>query len=281
MRKLVIIIILLLAILAGWFAYQKLAFLNILVKFDELEPFERRMNVYYKGFKIGKTTKIFPDKDYKNTYLRLKIHPHDIKLPENITAKILKKSSGGYVDIVYPDSPSLTRIKNNVIIKGTITKDISSILNEKLGEEGIEQIITNASGLVENANNAVGTLNGIFSDIREILKDIRPQINASAKNLTITTKNIKEMSSNLNSSMDKETMEKTVKSIEEATNNVNEITYQINKVSIPMINNVICETNSTMKNVKEITGGVKNTLKKHFGLGRLIFGKPINDECNN
>lgn len=281
MRKLVIIIILLLAILAGWFAYQKLAFLNILVKFDELEPFERRMNVYYKGFKIGKTTKIFPDKDYKNTYLRLKIHPHDIKLPENITAKILKKSSGGYVDIVYPDSPSLTRIKNNVIIKGTITKDISSILNEKLGEEGIEQIITNASGLVENANNAVGTLNGIFSDIREILKDIRPQINASAKNLETTTKNIKEMSSNLNSSMDKETMEKTVKSIEEATNNVNEITYQINKVSIPMINNVICETNSTMKNVKEITGGVKNTLKKHFGLGRLIFGKPISDECNN
>ena len=70
MRKLVVIILILLSAVAVWFAYQKLAYLNILVKFDDLEPFERKMNVYYKGFKIGKTTKIFPDKDYKNTYLK-------------------------------------------------------------------------------------------------------------------------------------------------------------------------------------------------------------------
>ncbi len=281
MRKLVIIILILLSAVAVWFAYQKLAYLNILVKFDDLEPFERKMNVYYKGFKIGKTTKIFPDKDYKNTYLRLKIHPHDIKLPENITARIQKKQTGGYVDIIYPDSPSLTRIKNNVIIKGKLTKDINSVLNEKLGEEGIEEIITNASGLIENANTAVQSLNGIFTDVRAILNDIRPEINYAAKNLALTTKNIKEMSTNLNSSMDKETMENTVKNIEQTTKNINEITYQIDSVSLPMVNSVICETNSTMKNVEEITGGVKNTLKKHLGLGRVIFGRPISDECGN
>ena len=280
MRKLVIIILIILSVIAVWFAYQKLAYLNILVKFNDLEPFERQMNVYYKGFKIGRTTKIFPDKDYTNTYLRLKIHPHDIKLPENITARIQKKQTGGYVDIIYPDSPSLTRIKNNVVIKGKLTKDINSVLNEKLGEEGIEEIITNASGLIENANTAVQSLNGIFTDVRGILNDIRPQINYAAKNLAVTTNNIKEMSTNLNSSMDKETMEKTVKSIDEAVNNINEITYQINNVSVPMVNSVICETNSTMKNVKEITGGVKNTLKKHFGLGRVIFGRPISEDCN-
>ena len=92
MKKLIVIIVLITFGILFWFLYQKLAFLNILVKFDDLEPFEKQMNVYYKGFKIGKSTKIYPDKDYTNTFLKLKIHPNNINLPENITAKIQKKA---------------------------------------------------------------------------------------------------------------------------------------------------------------------------------------------
>ena len=45
MRKLVIIILIILSVIAVWFAYQKLAYLNILVKFNDLEPFERQMDL--------------------------------------------------------------------------------------------------------------------------------------------------------------------------------------------------------------------------------------------
>ncbi len=283
MRKLVIIIILTAAIISGYYMYQKLAYLNILVKFDELEPFEKQMNVYYKGFKIGKTTKIYPDKDYKNTYLRLKIHPHNIKLPENITAKIQKKQKGGYVNIIYPDSPSLTNIKNNVVIPGKISKDISALLES----EGIEEIVNNVSGLLDNANNAVVSLNGVFTEVHGILVEIRPDIKKSVSNLAKTTSHLEKVSADLSSSLDKKTVDNSINNIEETTLNIKEITSNINGITeqvenstMPVINGVLCETHSTVNNVKEITGGVKHTLQKHFGLGRLMFGRPISKECN-
>ncbi len=281
MRKLIIISMLILCAISIWFVYQKLAFLNVLVKFDELEPFEKQMNVYYKGFKIGRTTKIYPDKDYKNTYLRLKIHPHDIKLPENVTAKIQKKQIGSYVNIIYPDSPSLKRIKNNVVIPGSISKDISSLLES----EGVEQILSDTTNLVENANNTIETLNGVFTEVHGILRDIRPDIKYAVSNLAKTTAHLEKTSANLSNALGKDTIDNSVNNIEETTANIKNVTKnlddisnQIENTTMPIVNSVLCQTNSTVKNVNEITSGVKNTLKKHFGFGRLIFGRPINNE---
>ena len=275
MKKIIVIIVLITFGILFWFLYQKLAFLNILVKFDDLEPFEKQMNVYYKGFKIGKSTKIYPDKDYTNTFLKLKIHPNNINLPENITAKIQKKGTGGYINIIYPDSPSLKKIKNDDVIPGRLTKDITTILSE----EGAEEILSNASGLISNANTAVQSLNGIFIEVHGILQDIRPDIKLAVSNLTKTTTNLKEMSSNMNSSLTKETLTNSINNVEKTTKSLSDITVQIDRTTIPVVNSVLCQTNSTMKNVNEITGGVKNTLKKHFGFGRLIFGRPISKDC--
>ncbi len=275
MKKIIVIIVLITFGILFWFLYQKLAFLNILVKFDDLEPFEKQMNVYYKGFKIGKSTKIYPDKDYTNTFLKLKIHPNNINLPENITAKIQKKGTGGYINIIYPDAPSLKKIKNDDVISGRLTKDITTILSE----DGAEEIVSNASSLISNANTAVQSLNGIFIEVHGILQDIRPDIKLAVSNLTKTTTNLKEMSSNMNSSLTKETLTNSINNVEKTTKSLSDITVQIDRTTIPVVNSVLCQTNSTMKNVKEITGGVKNTLKKHFGFGRLIFGRPISTDC--
>ena len=83
----------------------------------------------------------------------------------------------------------------------------------------------------------------------------------------------------MNSSLNKESLTNSVKNVENTTKSLSNITVQIDKTTMPVVNSVLCQTYSTVKNVNEITGGVKNTLKKHFGLGRLIFGKPINNEC--
>ncbi|MCD7780412.1 MAG: hypothetical protein LUH05_07055, partial [Candidatus Gastranaerophilales bacterium] len=228
-----------------------------------------------------------PDKDYKNTYLKLKLSPHDINLPANITAKIKKNALTGYVDIEYPDSPSLKKIKNYDVIRGRAAKDINSALSEKLGDEEIDKIVDDASSLVSSANVTVQNLGEVFSEVNGILKDMRGDILTASSNLAKTTANLENISANLNNSLDKETIknsveniENTTKNIEQITSELNNITEQIDKASVPIVNSILCETNSTVVNIKEITGGIKNTLKKHMGLSRLIFGRPISKDCD-
>ena len=120
------------------------------------------MNVYYKGFKVGKTVKIYPDKEYTNTYLKLKIYPSDINLPNNITAKINKTKTKEYINIIYPESPSLKKIKDDDIIKGEITKDINSILNESIGKDEVDEIVEDASSLISTAKNTIENLDCVF-----------------------------------------------------------------------------------------------------------------------
>ena len=99
-----------------FFLYNKLSYMDVLVRFDELEPFERQMPVYFKGFKMGKTTKIFPDDDFQNTYLKLRLKKSKMKFPSNISVNIKMKKNGGYVNILYPNEPTLKKLKENDVI---------------------------------------------------------------------------------------------------------------------------------------------------------------------
>ncbi len=279
MKKLYIIILILVCIVTLYFFYNKVAFLNVIVSFDELEPFDKKLPVYYKGYKIGKSGKIFPDKDYIKTYVKLKITPANIKLPSNVTARIEKSDTKNFINIIYPNDVSLKKLSEGDVITGTISKDLNDILSSQLASGGVDNLISDARTLLGTANTTVSTLNEIFLQINEIVADSKKDIKFATNNLAKTTKNIEEMSSNLNASLDKEAMENSIKNIEDTTKSISEITEQIDKTTMPMMNSVICQTYSTMENVNEITGGVKTTLKKHWGLGRLLFGRPISKDC--
>ena len=88
------------------------------------------------------------------------------------------------------------------------------------------------------------------------------------------------MSSNLNNSIEEKSVKNTVNNIEKTTDNIKEITTQIDKTTMPIVNSVLCNTNSTMCNVNVISGGIKRTLQKRMGLGRLLFGRPVDNQCN-
>lgn len=253
--------------------------MDVIVKFDDLEPFEKQMPVYYKGFKIGKTTKIYPDKDYKNTYLRLKLKGNKINFPDNIFVRIKKKGTGGYVSIIYPDSPSLKKLKNEDIIRGEITKDLNSIIEDKITSEDFEHVIDGATGLIDNANIAVQSLNEIFNDIDDIIKDSKKDIKIATSNLAKTSKNLQTMSSSLSDTVQSEEISNSIKNIEGITSDLESITNEIENSAIPTVNAALCQTYGITKNVNEITLGVKNTLKKHFGFARFIFGRPISKDC--
>ena len=286
MSKIYITIIILTIILAGFMAYNRFAYLHVVVKFDNLEPFEKQVPVYYKGFKVGKSVKIYPDKNYINTYLKLKLAPADVQLPDNIIARLQKSNQTNYINLIPPDEASTTKIKEGDVIQGSVSKDINSILNDKLASGTIDSIIDNASNLMESSNTTVQELGAIFSQINDIISDVKGDIKKTTSNLAETSSNLKNISANLNNSLKKDTMEnsagnieQSAKNIKEITDNLNSVTAQIDKTTVPIVNSVLCNTNCTMQNTAEITQGVKTTLKKHFGLGRLIFGRPIGNDC--
>lgn len=282
MARLRTIMIILITLITLFLLYAKFAFINIVVKFDELEQFEKQMNVYFKGFKIGKTTKIYPDADYQNTYLNMRLYRGKINLPSNATVKIRKVHSGTYVDVIYPDNPSLTKLRENDEIKGFITKDINELLQEKFNNENIDVIVDDAASLIDNASKAIESLNGIFVEVRGVITDVRPDIKVVASNIAQTSINLRKTSLIVKNMVEADPTKQSflniidsTKNIKEITTNIEDITQQINNVTIPLTNNVLCETQGIMSNVNEISTGVKNTLKKHFGFGRLFFGKPV------
>lgn len=260
--------------------YNKLFFTDIIVKFDELEPFNDRMNVYYKGYKIGKTGNIFPKKDYSETYLKLKISRKNLNFPKNIKAELKNNGGKPYISISYPNSPELKKIKGGDIIEGKYKKNIDSFIDDTINGENLQDIVGNASNLMENANKTVISLGNVFDEITVILQDIRPNIKNAAKNIELTTTNLKNISNNLNNALNKSSTKNSVENIEETTENLKNITTQLNEVSIPTVNSILCETNETVKNTKEIAKGLNCTLKKHFGAMRLFFGKAVS-KCKN
>ncbi len=275
MKKLVILILIILLVVLSFLIYEKFAYTTIFVRFNDLEPFEKQMSVYFNGFKVGKTTKIYPNKDYTNTYLKLKLNSSKAKFPKNISVNIKKKKTGGYVDIEYPDEPSLIKLKDNDEIEGFITKDISSLLEG----ENLQDIIDDTGSLVENATVAVQNLNGIFTDVRSIISDNRSNINLIVKNLVGFSENLNKMSSELNNVVASDDVAGSIKNLNKTSENIEQITSQVDNTTLPIVNSILCETYSTTKNAKEISGGIKNTLKKRMGLSRLLFGKPISDDC--
>ena len=270
MKKFIILLILIIATGTWYYIYDRITHTNVVIKFEDLEPLEKKLPVYLKGFKIGKTTKIYPSKDFKNTYVNIRLKSKRFNLPNNITAKIVKGKIGGYINILYPDSPSITKLKENDEIVGKRTKDFNNLINERFVDEELEGVVENATSLIENANIAVQNLGGIFNQISEIIKESRPQINKTMNNLATTTTNLKEMSNKLNNGISQENISNSIENIEEITN-------QINNETIPTVNNILCEANEATRNAKEITRGIKKTLKERMGLAKFLFGRPVKD----
>ncbi len=275
MKKFLILILIVILTAISFLIYEKFAYTTIFVRFNDLEPFEKQMSVYFNGFKVGKTTKIYPNKDYTNTYLKLKLNSGKTNFPKNISVNIKKKKTGGYVDIEYPDEPSLIKLKDNDEIDGFITKDISSLLED----ENLQDILDDTGTLVENASVAVQNLNGIFTEVRGIVSDNRSNINAIVKNLVSVSENLKIMSSELNDVVASDDITGSIKNLSKTSENIEQITSQVDNTTLPIVNRILCETYFTTKNANEITGGVKHTLKKKMGLSRFLFGKPISDDC--
>ena len=56
---------------------------KITIHFEDFEPFKHNLPVYYNGFRLGHTTKVYPSEDYRATLVDTRLLMKKLKLPTN------------------------------------------------------------------------------------------------------------------------------------------------------------------------------------------------------
>lgn len=283
MNKLLIIFIAVLISIAGiWYGIYRLNNLKVTAVFDELEPFPHNINVYYKGFRLGRSTRVYPSKDFTQTYVDMNLHMDNFSLPDNITAKVKTKNKRDYIELIYPDMPSVRYLKNHDKIKGAKGVNFASFIQDQADSGGLDDLSENLSETVEDAGETMKALTDLFHTANDILVDLRPSLKESGENLALASRNLASISIELNNSTGQKRLDNTFSNIELITKNLELttantalLTKRADSETVALLNCLISNANKMVLNINDIIKGFKVTLSKRFAGMRLIFGKPL------
>lgn len=266
----------------------------IKAEFKKMDPMPSRMGVYYKGYKLGSTSKVKISKDFKTTYLYITLNQGGLQLPKNISVEIKNYDEDTkYVDIIYPRRPMLKYIKSGDIIKGKSTIALNGI--SETNQMHLDNLSEKGETLLSSATRTTDSLTEMFDLITDILSENRANILASStrlkysmENLQNTTANLKDMSAKINDGITKQNIKNSTANLELITSNFANsskefisITGNFNKTSsdfsvlVPKLSTLIDAVQLVICNINDIIVGVKKTLQQKFGGARLLFGKPM------
>lgn len=292
------------------FTFNQFTYTRIMAKFDEMRPVHNKLYVYYKGMKVGHAGGIKTSPDFTFTTVKIILYPRNLILPNNMSV-ILKVDKKGrkifdILELVYPEVPSKTLLKNWDTIEGKTTIDLESYASNQ-DPESLNQIKSNMADSAKNLNNATSALTDLLVTLNELVKENSSSIKVTTENLAQTTGNLTQSTDNLtqttvnfnsitkkvDTSIQQQQLNSTMTSLENSLDNLKEVTKNVqvitetvdgttktvNSNTMPKIENTIEGANCIVSNLCEITGGVSDTLKKRFGGMRLLFGKTIQDTC--
>ncbi len=266
----------------------------IKAEFNKMDPIPSKMSVYYKGYKLGSTSRLRISKDFKKTYLYITLNQRGLHLPKNIRVKIKKyDNETKYVDIIYPKRPMIRYIRTGDTIKGDTGFIFSGISD--INQAHIDDLSEKGGDLLSSAKKTTDSLTEMFDLVTDILGENRENILNSTtslkngmKNLEQTTQNMKAMSNKVNDGITKQNIQNSTKNIEQMTSNFANsskdfisITGNFNKTSsdfsvlVPKLSTLIDVVQMSICNVNDIILGLKKTLQQKWGGARIIFGKPI------
>lgn len=297
MKKFLILILGAILGIAGFvFLFHSFYNMHITAVFEDLEPFPKNLNVYYKGFKLGRTVRVHPSKDFTETQVEMILNAKNLSLPDNTTAKMKSKNKKDYIELEYPNAPSITYLKNHSVIEGKKGLNIGDYIDKQAEAGGLDEIKDNLNNTVASAGDTLDALTELFGTANDILKDIRPSIKITAENLAETSQNLKETSYELNSSLKPKRLsnsfaniEQTTKNIERTTKNFENASLDITKTTshintdtigivdcvIANINTIIDNINVVINNTNDIVIGFQRTLNKRFAGMKIMFGRPL------
>lgn len=152
------------------FIIHNLYNMHITAVFSDLEPFPKNLNVYYKGFKLGRTVRVHPSKDFTDTHVEMILNAKNLSLPDNTTAKMKSKNKKDYIELEYPDAPSITFLKNHSIIQGKKGLNIGDYIDKQAEAGGLDEIKENLNNTVASAGDTLDALTELFGTANDILK---------------------------------------------------------------------------------------------------------------
>ena len=266
----------------------------IKAEFNKMDPIPSKMGVYYKGYKLGSTSRLRISKDFKRTYLYITLNQRGLHLPKNISVQIKKyDNETKYVDIIYPSRPMIRYIRTGDTIKGDTGFIFSGISD--INQAHIDDLSEKGGDLLSSAKKTTDSLTEMFDLVTDILSENRENILNSTtslkngmKNLEQTTQNMKTISAKVNDGITKQNIQNSTKNVEQMTSNFANsskdfisISGNFNKTSsdfsvlVPKLSTLIDVVQMSACNVNDIILGLKKTLQQKWGGARIIFGKPI------
>ena len=270
--------------------------LRVTAVFEDMEPFPHNLNVYYKGFKLGRSIRVHPSKDFMTTQVDMVLKAKDLSLPDNITAKVKSKNKKDYIELEYPDAPSITYLKNHSFIQGKKGLDIAGYIDKQAEGGGLDEIKDNLNKTVESASGTLDAMTEFINTGNDILKDLRPSLKETGENLANMSKNLADVTSELNRSAKPQRLDNTFVNIEQTTKNIERTTKNLELASvnianisshtqtetIGLVDCVIANTNTVVKNINtvvtntnDIVKGFQATLNKRFAGMKIMFGRPL------
>ena len=271
-----------LIIILFFYVFYLLGTTKITVQFKELEPFRHHLPVYYNGFKLGHTTKVYPDKDYQSTMVDLRIVPKHLVLPANTTAILKRKDKKDYIELEYPKTPYVENLRHKDVIKGELGVNFERFLQNQSESGGLDEVKENLNTTIISLGQTFDAITDMVNEANSILKDARPLIQDSIENVNKTSKNLADSSFEIKESLQKGYIDRALYNFEQTSNNLvlttkntSGFTDGLNKQSSVLLNCLLKNLNIVVNNINKIVVGIGNTLSKKMGGLRLIFGKTM------
>ena len=241
-------------------------------------------------------TFILPTKKSGTEDVEMILNAKNLRLPDNTTAKMKSKNKKDYIELEYPNTPSITFLKNHSIIRGTKGLNIGDYIDKQAEAGGLDEIKDNLNDTVASAGDTLDALTELFGTANDILKDIRPSLKITAENMAETSKNLKETSAEINQSLKPKRLSNSVANIEQTTKNIERTTKNLENASLDItkttkhintdtisivdcvianINTIIDNINVVINNTNDIVIGFQKTLNKRFAGMKIMFGRPI------
>ena len=222
------IIYVLILIISVFFIYRFFESDNadILVEFQKMRPIKEKVNVYYNGFKVGRTAGLKPCDHSKNICSKVRLDKNLMILPKNIEIKLKQKKISDnkfedYMEIQYPVSPDFETIKDGAIIKGEVASGFHNYLNEEVSYSDMEMIKQNLISATDNLNKASGILVDILSSIDDVASNSKQNSKLLISNLNKTVSNLSLLIGKIDNSLDDKVIRSIFYNVDDSTKNLN------------------------------------------------------------
>ncbi len=281
MRNLIIMLFILLITLFLILLTHLKSYSTVDIKFDRLRPTKEKINIYYNGFKIGRTKRISPCKNSSDVCVQTQINKKAMFLPDNIQArmkqkKIHERKYEDYIELIYPANPAPFELKNGSVIKGELSSGFNNYMNEEFSYNDMDSLKLSLIHSAQNLEKATGILVEILGSIDNMTKESQQDINKTAKSLNSAARGINSIVSKVDKSLDVSALSDILDNTGRTTENLSGAAADIKTLSASFAESgTIDNVNAITCHTREILKGVHCTLTKPFGGLRLIFSKVI------